>query len=74
MYPTDTGYNYKDSGKLVGLGANEAVVSTKSNQGGEEVRIHYPRWNFEIEKAGQKKGASGVDEGKGDFKATDHVG
>ena len=74
MYPVDTGYNSKDSGKLVGLGAHEAVVSAKSNEGGKEVRIHYPRWNFEIERVGRSKGRSKVDEKRGDFKATDHVG
>lgn len=52
MYPIDTGYNAKDSGKLVGLGAHEAVVSTTSKQGDKEIRIHYPRWNFEIERPG----------------------
>lgn len=48
MYPVDTGYDRKDSGKLVGLNAHEAVVSTQSKEGGKEMRIHYPRWNFEI--------------------------
>lgn len=52
MYPIDTGYNTKESGKLVGLGAHEAVVSTKSKQGDKEIRVHYPRWNFEIERQG----------------------
>lgn len=52
MYPIDTGYNSKDSGKLVGLTAHEAVVSTKDKSGEHEIRIHYPRWNFEIERPG----------------------
>ena len=55
MHPIDTGYNQRDSGKLVLLNSFEVAVSTKSQQGGEEVRIHYPRWNFQISK--QKKAA-----------------
>ncbi|KAK5119832.1 hypothetical protein LTR85_007158 [Meristemomyces frigidus] len=49
MYPIDTGSNFKDSGKLVGMSASEAVISTTTQQDGKEVRIHYPRWNFTIE-------------------------
>jgi hypothetical protein len=76
MYPIDTGYNSKDSGKLVGLGAHEAVVSSKTKQGEKEIRIHYPRWNFEIE----RKAAPGTNGGflpvNGDPSdlGTDHVG
>lgn len=52
MWPVDTGFGRKDAGKLVGLNVNEMVVSTRSQQDeGKEVRIHYPRWNFEIKKA-----------------------
>lgn len=49
MYPIDTGFNYRDSGKLIGLTASEAVISSKSEQESKEIRIHYPRWNFAIE-------------------------
>lgn len=48
MYPVDTGFNYRDSGKLVGLSRSEAVVRTVSMQDGKEMRVHYPRWNFII--------------------------
>ena len=64
MYPIDTGYNTKEKGKLVGLTSHEAVVSSKSKQGGKDIRIHYPRWNFAIEPAGGHAGS---------FAATDHV-
>lgn len=67
MYPVDTGYNKRDSGKLVLLNANEAAVQTHTQQGDKEIRIHYPRWNFEI--VPQKKATAG-DGGLG----TDHVG
>lgn len=52
MYPIDTGFESKDQGKLIGLTAHESVVSAKSKDG-TEVRIHYPRWNFEITPAGK---------------------
>ncbi|SMQ50658.1 unnamed protein product [Zymoseptoria tritici ST99CH_3D7] len=46
MAPIDTGYDSADSGKLVGLTNMEAVISTTSKEGGKEMRVHYPRWNF----------------------------
>lgn len=53
MYPIDTGYNSKDKGRLVGLDAHEAVLQARSQRDpGVEVRIHHPRWNFAIKKAG----------------------
>jgi glutathione S-transferase len=72
MFPKDTGYDRKDSGKLVGLNAREAVVEAKCQDGSKEVRIHYPRWNFEIvrRKAEMRpRQAHG-----GSFEGTDHVG
>ena len=50
MYPTDTGSDRKERGRLVGLNAHEAVIKTVTQQDGREIRIHYPRWNFEIQK------------------------
>jgi hypothetical protein len=58
MYPVDTGYDRKDSGKLVGLNAHEAVISAQSKEGGKEIRIHYPRWNFKITPAKKGTGVS----------------
>jgi len=55
MYPIDPGSNYQDSGRLVGLSTTEAVISTLSEKDGKEVRIHYPRWNFAIERANAAK-------------------
>jgi hypothetical protein len=52
MYPIDTGFESKDQGKLIGLTSREAVVSAKSKDG-TEVRIHHPRWNFEIAPVGK---------------------
>jgi len=53
MWPIDTGYGRKDTGKLVKLTANEVAVATKSEQGVKEVRVHYPRWNYAVASAGK---------------------
>jgi len=71
MCPIDTGFASKDGGKLVALNVREAVVSTKSQQEGKEVRIHHPRWNFEIKRTGG--GAGGGDgERNGDGEEDGH--
>lgn len=51
MWPIDTGYSHKDSGRLIKLTSSEVAISTESGQGGKEVHIHYPRWNFSIVRA-----------------------
>jgi len=53
MHPVDTGYNARDSGKLIALNSHEMAISTMSEQEGKEIHIHYPRWNFKIQR--QKK-------------------
>jgi hypothetical protein len=53
MWPIDTGYDRKDAGKLIKFTANEVAVATKVEQGGKEVRIHYPRWNYTVASAGE---------------------
>ena len=53
MWPIDTGYDRKDTGRLVKLNADEVAIATKSEQGGKEVRIHYPRWNYAVASAGK---------------------
>lgn len=57
MWPIDTGYGRKDTGRLVKLTRNEVAVATKSEKHGKEIRIHYPRWNYTI------AAASGVPNG-----------
>lgn len=47
-YPTDTGFNHKDTGRLVALTSQEAVLSSEG-EGGVEVRVHHPRWQFLVE-------------------------
>jgi hypothetical protein len=38
MFPVDTGFNAKDSGKLIGLGKDEAVIETRTREGEKEIR------------------------------------
>ena len=51
MAPVDTGFSSSDIGKLIGLRRNEVTISSLTQQGGKEIHIHYPRWNFSFEKA-----------------------
>ncbi|KAL9070969.1 MAG: hypothetical protein Q9157_005630 [Trypethelium eluteriae] len=48
LWPTDSGFTNKDQGTLVGLTKEEVVISMQTKQGGEEIRIHAPRWGFRI--------------------------
>ncbi|EME87274.1 uncharacterized protein MYCFIDRAFT_28695 [Pseudocercospora fijiensis CIRAD86] len=50
MAPVDTGFGSSDVGKLIGLKRNEVTISSLTQQGGKEIHIHYPRWNFSFEK------------------------
>jgi hypothetical protein len=55
MWPIDTGYDSKDTGRLVKLTADEVAIATQSEQGGKEVRIHFPRWNYTVASGGKMK-------------------
>ncbi|KAL9086824.1 MAG: hypothetical protein Q9165_006971 [Trypethelium subeluteriae] len=48
LWPTDSGFTNKDQGTLVGLTKEEVVIRMQTKQGGEEIRIHAPRWGFRI--------------------------
>ncbi|KAK2743374.1 hypothetical protein FQN55_007313 [Onygenales sp. PD_40] len=48
VWPTDGGSNYKDSGKLVALSAQEVVVQRPTMDNRADIRIHFPRTNFRI--------------------------
>lgn len=70
MWPVDTGFNRRDSGKLVNLGVHEVVVQRPSRQDqGREVRIHYPRWNFLVQRKGDAggEGQNGMGGENGEF-------
>jgi len=55
VFPTDmaSGFAHRDKGKLLSLTINEVVIQAMSS-GGQEIRIHFPRTNFRILKAGSK--------------------
>ncbi|KAK6432600.1 hypothetical protein LTR95_011231 [Oleoguttula sp. CCFEE 5521] len=48
MFPIDTGSKQRDAGRLVILKKSEMAISTRTQKGDAEVRIHYPRFNFSI--------------------------
>lgn len=48
VWPTDTGSNHRDSGKLVGLDRTQIVIERKAGDGKTDVRIHFPRSLFRV--------------------------
>jgi hypothetical protein len=49
MWPTDSGMNHHDKGRLVSLSVDEVVVESEvPGEGRGVLRIHYPRTNFKI--------------------------
>lgn len=48
VWPTDAGTSHRDSGRLVGLNAQEVVLQRKTEDGRFDVRLHFPRTNFRI--------------------------
>ncbi|KAF2469426.1 uncharacterized protein BDR25DRAFT_343778 [Lindgomyces ingoldianus] len=48
VYPTDSGFIYRDRGWLMTLTPNEATVAAKSGVGDTDIRIHAPRSGFRI--------------------------
>lgn len=46
IYPIDSGSRHHDTGHLVGLSQDEAVLRIGSE--GKEIRVHYPRTGFRI--------------------------
>ncbi len=54
VWPIDSGVNHRDQGKLVGLNVREVVGGKKTNEVGEEVRVHFPRTNFRIQPVGAR--------------------
>jgi len=48
VYPIDTGFRHKDTGKLVGLNKEEVVIAVKTPEGKGEVHLHAPRWGFRV--------------------------
>lgn len=53
VWPTDSGSNHRDRGRLVKLDGGEIVVQGRTG-GGKTVRIHAPRHGFRVRKVGAK--------------------
>ncbi|KAH8820903.1 hypothetical protein F5884DRAFT_65739 [Xylogone sp. PMI_703] len=47
VWPTDSGFNNKDRGVLIGLNWNEAVIEIKTRDG-HSLRLHAPRHGFKV--------------------------
>jgi hypothetical protein len=47
VFPTDSGFGHKDSGKLVLLNEREVAIEVVA-ENGEVVRLHFPRIGFRI--------------------------
>ncbi|KAL8418091.1 hypothetical protein RB594_001637 [Gaeumannomyces avenae] len=57
LWPTDTGVNHRDAGRLVGLDHDEIVIGTTLAGGEAGVRLHAPRHGFRVRPvAGQETG------------------
>ncbi|KAK6349152.1 hypothetical protein TWF730_009906 [Orbilia blumenaviensis] len=52
VYPTDSGFNHKEKGTLVGLNSKEVVIEVEGKNG--KVRVHAPRHGFAVEKFVEK--------------------
>jgi hypothetical protein len=69
IYPKGTNPAHRDTGELVVLNSKEAAVKKRTRLG-VEIRVHYPRWETRIERAGRQHengglAAHGGDEGLG---------
>lgn len=53
VYPEDItgGEKNKDVGELLGLNKHETVLQVKAKEGGQEIRVHAPRWNYKLQAA-----------------------
>jgi hypothetical protein len=54
VWPTDSGFNHKDRGRLVSLCGREVVIASRT-EGGVEVRVHAPRHGFRVRGVGGGK-------------------
>lgn len=51
VWPIDSGVNYRDRGRLVGLSGAEIVIESKTKNG-QVVRVHTPRHGFRVRSVG----------------------
>lgn len=48
---TQTGYRHRDTGALAVLNRDEVAVVVNGSVG--DIRVHYPRWGFNIARQGE---------------------
>lgn len=48
-WPTDSGSEHHDRGRLVALSPKEVVMASPNNVDDQEIRIHHPRSNFRVQ-------------------------
>ena len=51
VWPIDSGFTHRDRGTLVSLTPDEMVLASRTEAGGSEVHIHFPRWGFRTARA-----------------------
>jgi len=54
IWPVDTGFKHKDSGKLLGLTPNDITISKRTKVDNLEIHVHAPRWGFRVAKSKQE--------------------
>jgi glutathione S-transferase len=57
VWPSDTGMNHRDQGRLVGLTSDEVVLECQTKMAEKVVRIHAPRRGFRIRRTTGEAGA-----------------
>lgn len=57
IWPTDSGVNHHDQGKLVALNVREVVISKTTKETQHEIRLHFPRTNYKIQPVRQDRSA-----------------
>jgi hypothetical protein len=53
VWPVDTGFKHRDSGKLLGLTPNDIIILKRTTVGNLDIHVHLPRWGYRVVKATQ---------------------
>jgi hypothetical protein len=53
VWPIDSGFKHRDTGKLLGLTPHDMILSKRTKVDNLEIHVHMPRWGFRIVKATQ---------------------
>lgn len=55
VFPVDTGFTHRDTGKLVTLNGKEIAIEVQTKTAGETVVLHVPRWGFRVQRPSSSK-------------------